>query len=90
MLMYTVAMDMQPSRGDTSSRAQTPQKVNRVATEMMSRLSVDRFLGMSHFMMTPKSPPKRKTPVLTARGARMLLGRKEPERTARAMEMETL
>ena len=72
MLMYTVPIDMHPSSGDTSSSAHTPQNANSVATEMMSRLSVERFLGMSSFMTTPNMPPRRNTPALMANGLRML------------------
>ena len=40
---------MQPSRGETSSRAQAPQKVNRQAMEIISRLSVERCF-IIHFI----------------------------------------
>ena len=48
---------MQPSSGDTSRSAHTPQNANKSATEMMSLLSVERRAGMSSFITSPNSPP---------------------------------
>ena len=88
-------MDMQPKRGDTSSMAQTPQKANSRAMEIMSLLSLDRFGGMSSRMATPKRPPRIRTPALSSRGL-ISVPKENPEppvwlarATAMAMEYRT-
>ena len=60
-------MDMQPSRGETSSRAQAPQKVNRQAMEIISRLSVERCF-IIHFIRSPNRLPMPNTPRLVTMG----------------------
>ena len=50
-------MTMQPSSGETSISAQIPQKVKSSPTRIISRLSVERFWGISSFRSTPKPKP---------------------------------
>ena len=67
MLMYTIPMDMQPSSGETSSIAHTPQKANSSAMDTIRRLSAERLPSRS-FKSTPNTPPSPSTPRLMARG----------------------
>ena len=52
---------MQPSSGEISSSAHTPQNANKSATEMMSLLSFERFCGIRSFMKSPNTLPSSKT-----------------------------
>ena len=90
MLVYTVPMAMQPSSGDTSSSAQTPQKENSRAMEMISLLSVERLLGISSFMKRPKVPPRAMITAFRATGfTRAPKVKPLPFREASATEIAT-
>lgn len=87
--MYTMAMDIHPSRADTSSRAQMPQKANSSAMVTISRLSVDRLCSSS-FRNSPNTPPSRNTSKFTRMGVMTLPTWNEPVREANATEMAML
>jgi len=53
-------IDMQPKSGDTSRSAHTPQNAKSVASETISRLSVER-LRNSSLSKKPKKPPSAST-----------------------------
>ena len=52
---------MQPSSGERSSSAHTPQNANSSATEMINLLSFERFCGMRSFMKSPNMLPSSRT-----------------------------
>lgn len=54
-------MDIQPSRGEVSSNAHTPQKVKSTAISIIRRLSVERREGMSNFIRKPNAHPSKST-----------------------------
>ena len=83
-------MHMHPSNGDTSNKEHNPQKENKTAIEIIKRLSVERFFGISHFINRPQNPPINKAARLKPIGLRMLTTLKLPEETATEMDIATL
>ena len=85
-------MLMQPNSGETSIMAQMPQNANSREMEMMSRLSLEHFFGMSHLRNRPNSPPSRKTSMFMMTGFTMLpmLTEELPVWTVSASEIATL
>ena len=71
-LTYIVPIDIHPRRGEISKTAQIPQKAKSSDIEIISLLSVLRFTGIRSFIKKPKIPPRIKTPILEARGSRIL------------------
>lgn len=68
MLAYTVPIDMHPSKGEMLKNEQNPQKPKIKATEIMSRLSVERLFCIIILMIRPKTPPSSIIPRFCANG----------------------
>ena len=83
-------IDMQPRSGETPRSAHTPQNANSVASETMSRLSVDR-LRNSSLSRNPKNPPSASTKRFAKIGF-MIVSKLDPRfpLPASAMEMAML
>ena len=72
---------------------QMPQKANKRATDMIKRLSVERFLGISSRKNKPNTPPSSMTPTLISTGlmtTQKLICPAPPETEASANEMAML
>ena len=48
---------MQPNNGDTPNASHIPQNPNKIATEIINLLSVERFGGIKIFIRTPNNAP---------------------------------
>ena len=55
--MYTVDINIQPNNGDTPNASHIPQNPNKIATEIINLLSVERFGGIKIFIKTPNNAP---------------------------------
>ena len=65
-------MDIQPSRGETFTVVQIPQKANSTAMETIRRLSLERLPSRS-FRSRPNPQPSSSTPALAAMGSATVL-----------------
>ena len=91
MFIYTVPIAMHPRRGDTSRSAHIPQNAKRSDTEIIRRLSSDRFVVMRKRRITPKRLPRRNTPIFTAIGIiTLVISIEFPVDNATANDMATL
>ena len=84
---------MQPSSGDTPSISHIPQKPNKIATEIISLLSSERFGGRSIFMKTPQNAPIITLTIFIKTGEIIFFSSKlppEPAPEARAIEIAML
>ena len=82
---------MQPSSGEISSSAHTPQNANKSATEMISLLSFERFCGIRSFIKSPKRLPSPTTSRFSTTGLPSVSNENPlaPLKEASAMEMAT-